>query len=59
MIRPLGDTEDAARWWQAYRLAEDGRAGELRERAEAGDEHARQFLAEHPDWRQFLADPPG
>jgi hypothetical protein len=24
----------------------------LRERAEAGDEHARGFLAENPDWRQ-------
>ncbi len=28
----------------------------LRERADAGDEHTRQFLAENPDWRQFLAE---
>lgn len=27
----------------------------LRERAEAGDEHAREFLTENPDWQQFLA----
>jgi len=43
---PLGDAaEDAERWWQAYRLAEDDRTDELRERAEAGDEHARRELA--------------
>ena len=46
MISPLGqDTEDAARWWQAYLLAEHDQAGELRERADAGDEHARRQLA--------------
>jgi len=46
MMRPLGETaEDAERWWQAYRLAEGGQTGELRERAEAGDEHARRELA--------------
>lgn len=46
MIRPLGeDTEDAARWWQAYLLAENDQAGELRERAASGDEHARRQLA--------------
>ena len=46
MTRPLGDTaEDAGRWWQAYQLAENDQAGELRERAEAGDEHARRQLA--------------
>ena len=28
----------------------------LRERAEAGDEHAREFLTENPDWQQFLAE---
>lgn len=28
----------------------------LRERAEAGDEHARGFLAENPDWLEFRAD---
>ena len=46
MTRPLGDTaEDAERWWQAYQLAENDQAGELRERANAGDEHARRQLA--------------
>lgn len=41
-----GDTaEDAERWWRAYQLAEDDRDGELRTRAEAGDEHARRQLA--------------
>lgn len=39
------DAEDAARWWQAYQLAESDQAGELAERAAAGDEHARQQLA--------------
>jgi hypothetical protein len=42
----LGDTaEDAERWWRAYQLAENDQAGELRERADAGDEHARRQLA--------------
>jgi hypothetical protein len=46
MTHPLGDTaEDAERWWRAYQLAENDQAGELRERAEAGDEHARRQLA--------------
>src|SRR5260370_37503355 len=46
MTRPLGDTaEDAERWWPAYQLAENDQAGELRERANAGDEHARRQLA--------------
>jgi len=46
MTYPLDETaEDAERWWQAYQLAEDDQAGELRERAEAGDEHARRQLA--------------
>ena len=39
------DADDAARWWQAYQLAESDQAGELAERAAAGDEHARQQLA--------------
>lgn len=39
------DAEDAARWWQAYQLAENDQAGELAERAAAGDEHSRQQLA--------------
>lgn len=46
MTCSLGDTaEDAERWWQAYQLAENDRGGELRTRAEAGDEHARRQLA--------------
>src|SRR5260221_1871456 len=46
MTCPLGATaEDAERWWQAYQLAENDQAGELRERANAGDEHARRQLA--------------
>jgi hypothetical protein len=46
MIRPLSeDAEDAARWWRAYQLAENDQAGELRERAAAGDDHARRQLA--------------
>ena len=46
MTRLLGGTaEDAERWWQAYLLAENDQAGELRERADAGDEHARRQLA--------------
>lgn len=46
MTCSLGDTaEDAERWWQAYQLAENDRDGELRKRAEAGDEHARRQLA--------------
>jgi hypothetical protein len=28
----------------------------LGEHADAGDEHAQGFLAENPDWRQFLAE---
>jgi hypothetical protein len=27
----------------------------LCERADAGDEHAREFLAENPDWQQLQA----
>jgi hypothetical protein len=46
MTRPLGDiAEDEERWWQAYQLAENGQAGELGERADAGDGHARRQLA--------------
>jgi hypothetical protein len=37
--------QDAERWWDAFQLAETDRAGELRERAEAGDDHARRQLA--------------
>jgi len=46
MNHPLGDTEeDAERWWRAYLLAESDQAGELRQLAAAGDEHARRQLA--------------
>ena len=46
MIRSLGDTaDDAERWWRAYQLAENDQAGELRESADTGDEHARRQLA--------------
>jgi hypothetical protein len=46
MTGSLGQTaEDAERWWQAYELAENDQAGELRQRADAGDEHARRQLA--------------
>jgi hypothetical protein len=46
MTHSLGDTsEDAERWWRAYRLAENDQAGELRDHAAAGDEHARRQLA--------------
>ena len=41
----LGD--DEARRWLELGLAR------LHERAAAGDEHARQFFAENPDWRQY------
>jgi hypothetical protein len=48
MIRPRGeseDTKDAERWWRAYVLAENDQVDELRERAAAGDTHARRQLA--------------
>jgi hypothetical protein len=45
MHPPSQDAEDAARWWQAYVLADSDQVDELRERAAAGDEHARRELA--------------
>lgn len=46
MTGSQGETaEDTERWWQAYQLAENDQAGELRQRADAGDEHARRQLA--------------
>ena len=46
MTHPVGDeADDAVRWWQAYVLAENDQVDELRERAAAGDEHARRQLA--------------
>ena len=38
-------SEDQARWWRAYMLAENDRTDELRQDAEAGDDHARRQLA--------------
>jgi hypothetical protein len=37
--------EDQAQWWRAYVLAENDRIDELRQDAEAGDDHARRQLA--------------
>jgi hypothetical protein len=46
MSHLLGEAaEDEERWWQAYLLAENDQAGELRARAAAGDGHARRQLA--------------
>ena len=46
MICPHGEAmEDTECWWQAYLLAENDQAGELRQRAASGDEHARRQLA--------------
>ena len=42
---PAKETSDAARWWQAYSLAENGEVAELRQRAGGGDDHARRQLA--------------
>jgi hypothetical protein len=40
-------TDDAARWWRAYQLAENDQVDELRRLAAAGDDHARRQLADH------------
>ena len=42
---PAREASDAARWWQAHSLAENGDVDELRQRAGGGDDHARQQLA--------------
>ncbi len=42
--------EDQARWWRAYVLAQNDRIDELRQHAEAGDDHAQRQLA------SFLSD---
>jgi hypothetical protein len=39
------EASDAARWWRAYSLAENGDVDELRQRADGGDDHARRQLA--------------
>ena len=38
-------SEDQARWWRAYELAENDRIDELRQHAEAGDDYAQCQLA--------------
>jgi hypothetical protein len=43
--QPAREASDAAGWWQAYSLAENGEVDELRQRADGGDDHARQQLA--------------
>jgi hypothetical protein len=44
---PAGDeADDAARWWRAYVLAENGQVDELRKSAARGDDHARRQLAD-------------
>ena len=42
---PAQEASDAARWWQAYSLAENDELDELRRRAEGGGDHARRQLA--------------
>ncbi|HEY0718911.1 MAG TPA: hypothetical protein VGD68_14945 [Streptosporangiaceae bacterium] len=42
---PDSAAEDQARWWRAYMLAENDRTDELRQDADAGDDHARRQLA--------------
>jgi hypothetical protein len=54
------ETDDAARWWRAYQLAEKDQIEELRELAAAGDYHARRQLASWLDDRAYsvsVADP--
>ena len=47
VIRPLADAgEDIAQLWLARWLAHCDQAGELRQRANAGDRHAQQQLAD-------------
>ncbi len=50
---PGEQASDAARWWRAYQLAENDQAGELRELAAAGDDHARRQLASWLSDRAF------
>jgi hypothetical protein len=42
---PAKEASDAAGWWQAYSLAENGEVDELRQRATGGDDHAWRQLA--------------
>src|SRR5262245_59331777 len=42
---PGDEASDAAAWWRGYVLAENDEEEELRELADAGDDHARRHLA--------------
>jgi len=58
MVHPPGeDTEDAARWWWAYQLAQNDQVDELRQLAAAGDEHARRQLASWLSDRAWCGGP--
>ena len=52
-------TDDAARWWRAYQLAENDQVDELRRLAAAGDDHARRQLASWLSDRSFPGGPDG
>jgi hypothetical protein len=52
-------TDDAARWWRAYQLAENDQVDELRRLAAAGDDHARRQLAGWLSERSFPGGPDG
>jgi diadenosine tetraphosphatase ApaH/serine/threonine PP2A family protein phosphatase len=54
-----GKTDDAARWWRAYQLAENDQVDELRRLAAAGDDHARRQLAGWLSDRAFPGGPAG
>ena len=57
MICPPGEnTDDAARWWQAYLLADSDQVDELRKLAAAGDDHARRQLASWLSDRAYSAE---
>ena len=51
------NTDDAARWWRAYQLAENDQVDELRRLAAAGDDHARRQLASWLSDRAFAGGP--
>jgi hypothetical protein len=58
MVHPPGeDTEDAARWWRAYQLAQNDQVDELRQLAAAGDQHAGRQLASWLSDRGWCGDP--
>jgi hypothetical protein len=50
---PSDEASDAARWWQAYVMAENDEVDELGELAAAGDDHARRQLASWLSDRAF------